>query len=52
MSKHDLIILLGKQSETKYHELIIECLDFYKANGTRELAEEQIINFCKLKGMI
>lgn len=52
MSKHDLIILLGKQSETKYHELILECLDFYKANGTRELTKEQIANYCKLKRLV
>lgn len=52
MNKHDYITLLGEKSPSKYHELILECLDFYKANGTRELTKEQIANYCKLKGMI
>ena len=52
MSKHDLIMLLGNKSETKYHELIIECMDFNNKTSTRELTIEELTKFCKLKGFL
>lgn len=52
MSKHDLIMLLGNKSKTKYHELIIECMDFNNKTSTRELTIEELTKFCKLKGFL
>lgn len=46
------IDLLAEKSETKSHELIKECLDYYNVNGVFELTEEQVINFCKMKGLV
>ena len=52
MSKSDYILLLGNNSKTKDHELIEQCLDYYNVNGTRELTENQLEEFCKLKGFL
>ena len=52
MNKHDLIILLGNKSKTKYHELIIECMDFNNKTSTRELTIEELKKFCELKGFL
>lgn len=52
MAKEQYIKLLSDASETKSHELITECLDYYNVNGVSELTEEQIAEFCRLKGII
>lgn len=36
------INLLGKNSKTDSHELILKCLDFYGYYGTRELSIEEL----------
>ena len=51
MPSEEYIKLLDDESETKSHELITECLDYYSVNGVSELTEEQIAEFCRVKGL-
>ena len=51
MDKEQYIQLLADVSDTKTHELITECLDYYNVNGVSELTEEQLAEFCRLKGL-
>ena len=52
MDKAQYIKLLVDASDTRYGDLLVECLDYYKVLGTSELAEEQLEEFCKLKGIL
>lgn len=49
--KTRLIKRLADSSCTKRHELLEECLGYYGACGLQELSEEQVEDFCKLKGI-
>ena len=51
MSKEDYIKLLSDASDTRYGDLLVECLDYYKVFGTSELTEEQLADFCSMKGL-
>ena len=51
MSNEDYIKLLSNASNTRYGDLLVECLDYYKAYGTSELTEEQLAEFCRQKGL-
>ena len=51
MDKTQYIQLLADASETRYGDLLVECLDYYKVFGTSELTEEQLAEFCRLKGL-
>lgn len=52
MDKTDYIKLLSDASSTRYGDLLLECLNYYKVFGTAELTEEQLKEFCKLKGIL
>ena len=52
IDKEQYIKLLSYASDTRYGDLLVECLDYYKVLGTSELAEEQLEEFCKLKGIL
>ena len=51
MDKAQYIKLLVDASDTRYGDLLVECLDYYKVLGTSELTEEQLAEFCRLKGL-
>ena len=51
MDKAQYIQLLADASETRYGDLLVECLDYYKVLGTSELTEEQLAEFCRVKGL-
>ena len=51
MDKEQYIQLLADVSDTKTHELITECLDYYNVNGVSELTEAQLAEFCRQKGL-
>ena len=51
MDKAQYIKLLVDASDTRYGDLLVECLDYYKAYGTSELTEEQLAEFCRQKGL-
>ena len=51
MSNDDYIKLLSNTSDTRYGDLLVECLDYYKVLGTSELTEEQLAEFCRQKGL-
>ena len=51
MSNDDYIKLLSNTSDTRYGDLLVECLDYYKVLGTSELTEEQLAEFCRMKGI-
>ena len=51
MDKEQYIKLLADASDTRYGDLLVECLDYYKAYGTSELTEEQLADFCRMKGL-
>ena len=51
MDKAQYIKLLVDASDTRYGGLLVECLDYYKAYGTSELTEEQLADFCRMKGL-
>lgn len=46
------IQLLASASNTRNHELIVECIDFYGVNGVKELSEHQLREFCRMKGLV
>lgn len=52
MSKYNLIMLLGNNSKTEEHELILECMDAYKKVSTMELTTEELYKFCEGKGLV
>ena len=41
------IQMLAAGSRTPQHELIVECLEYYGAYGTRELTEQQLKEFAE-----
>ena len=49
--KEKYIKMLGRASRTINHELIVECLDHYNAEGIHEITEKHLADFCKLKGI-
>ena len=51
MDKEQYIKLLADASDTRYGDLLVECLDYYKVFGTSELTEEQLAEFCRRKGL-
>lgn len=51
MDKAQYIKLLVDASDTRYGDLLVECLDYYKVLGTSELTEEQLAEFCRQKGL-
>ena len=51
MDKAQYIKLLVDASDTRYGDLLVECLDYYKVFGTSELTEEQLAEFCRQKGL-
>ena len=51
MDKAQYIKLLVDASDTRYGDLLVECLDYYKAYGTSELTDEQLADFCRMKGL-
>lgn len=50
--KDTYIKLLAKSSETRNHELVLDCMNHYGVNCTRELTERQLVEFCKMKGLV
>lgn len=51
MAKEQYIKLLSDASDTRYGDLLVECLDYFGVCGTSELTEEQLAEYCKLKGI-
>ena len=51
MDKAQYIKLFSNASDTRYGDLLVECLDYYKVLDTSELTEEQLEEFCRLKGL-
>ena len=51
MPSEEYIKLLADASDTRYGDLLVECLDYYKVLGTSELTEEQLAEFCRQKGI-
>ena len=51
MAKEQYIKLLSDASSTRYGDLLLECLDYYKVFGIAELTEEQLAEFCRVKGL-
>lgn len=49
---NDYIKLMGEKSRTENHELIEECLTHYGVHGVKELTEEQVKEFCIMKGIL
>ena len=48
----DYLKLLARESKSERHELIEECMDFYNVCGTKELNEKQVVDFCRMKGLV
>ena len=48
----DYLKLLARESKSERHELIEECMDFYNVCGTKELNEKQVVDFCRMKGLL
>ena len=46
------IELLASNSVTEHHELVLECMNFYKVNCTNDLSELQLRHFCEIVGII
>ena len=51
MDKAQYLKLLVDASDTRYGDLLVEFLDYYKVLGTSELTEEQLAEFCRQKGL-
>ena len=49
--KHECLRKLEKESKTDNHDLITECLSHYGVYGIRELSTEQLLEFCRIKGI-
>ena len=43
---------LAQASETDEHELVLECMNHYGVSCTQDLSQEQLENFCKMKGLV
>ena len=52
MERRDYLRLLAENSRTRNHELIEECLNQYGVYGTSEITEEQLREFCVMKGLV
>lgn len=53
MKMRDIYIrLLAKSSLTDSHELVLECMNHYEVNATNQLTEQQLEDFCRMKGLI
>lgn len=52
MNKEEYIKKLAKKSKSDKHELIVECLAYYNAYGTKDLTVEQLEEYCQKKGII
>lgn len=48
---NEYVKMLANGSRTEKHELIEECLEYFGAFGIQELTEEQVKEFCRLKGL-
>ena len=49
--KSKYVELLSKNS-TADNDLILECLNTYGVYGLYELAEKQLYDFCRIKGLV
>lgn len=49
---NEYVKMLANGSRTENHELIEECLGYYGVNGVQELTEEQVKEFCRMKGLL
>lgn len=46
------IELLASKSVTEHHELVLECMNFYRVNSTSDLSDLQLHQFCRIVGII
>ena len=46
------IKMLAQASETEEHELVLECMNHYGVNCTQDLSQEQLEEFCRMKGLV
>lgn len=51
-SKCKYIAILAKDSKTDSHELVLECMNYYGVNCTKDLSQEQLEEFCRMKGLV
>lgn len=49
---NEYVKMLANGSRTESHELIEECLEYYGVDGVKELTEEQVKEFCRIKGLL
>ena len=49
--KSKYVELLSSKS-TAGHDLILECLNTFGVYGLYELAEKQLYDFCRIKGLV
>ena len=45
-------ILILSEASSKSGELLLECLNYYDVIGLCQLTENQVKDFCKLKGLL
>lgn len=43
---------LANGSRTEKHELLEECMEYFGVFGIKELTEEQVKEFCRIKGLL